>query len=134
MPPPLKLTHPTRLLPCKFLDHLSLFHGDGTVIVEEHLRVFEDACIFLDVHGNDSCMLLFSFSLQGYDASRFANLPNAHFSTWVELAIWFVFTFGNFENEHYHFQYLDPSTSSKFPKPTCPKLTMSIPLGESEMT
>jgi hypothetical protein len=77
----LEVLSPGGPLPHKFKNHLPLFHGDGTVTVIEHLRVFSNACAILGVNNNDSCMLMFMNSLQGDVASLFANLPDGCIST-----------------------------------------------------
>jgi hypothetical protein len=102
VPTSLKLAHPVNPLPYKFKQPLPLFHGDGTVIVEEHLRAFSNACIILRVNENDSCMLLFKNFVQGNAASLFANLLDECISTWSELSYWFTYTFGHFDNPYEH--------------------------------
>jgi hypothetical protein len=101
-PTPLKLTYPVNPLPYKFKEHFPLFHGDGTVTVEEHLHAFSNACTILRVNENDSCMFLFKNSLQGNVASLFSNLPDQCISTWSELSYWFTSTFGHFDNPYEH--------------------------------
>jgi hypothetical protein len=59
VPTSLKFAHPVNPLPHKFNHHLPLFHGDGVVLVVEHLCAFSNTCIILGVNGNNSCMLLF---------------------------------------------------------------------------
>jgi hypothetical protein len=63
VPIPLKFAHLVKPLPHKFKNHLPLFHGNGTVMVIEHVCVFSNSCAILGVNNNDTCMLLFMNSL-----------------------------------------------------------------------
>jgi hypothetical protein len=84
---PLYLTPTTTLT--KFKNNLPKFSSNGTILVNEHLIAFSNACHNIGVNDIDTCMRLFVNTLEGKDAVDFFELLCKVFMTWDELYFWF---------------------------------------------
>jgi hypothetical protein len=91
---PLNLVPATRNLP-KFKENLPSFFGNNTITTNEHLVALFNACHNIGANDNDTCMHLFSNSLEGKATTHFFDLPPKILSTWEELVYWFKSTYGN---------------------------------------
>jgi hypothetical protein len=78
----------------KFKDHLPKFLGNNTVITNQHLVAFSNACHNIGANDNDTFMHLFVNSLEGKVATNFFEFPPKILSTWEELIYWFRSTYG----------------------------------------
>jgi hypothetical protein len=94
---PLNLAPDTRPLP-KFKEKLPNFSGNNTISTNEHLVVFSNAFHNIGANDNDTCMRLFTNSLEGKVAVDFFDLPPKILSTWEELIYWFRSTYGKYKS------------------------------------
>jgi hypothetical protein len=90
---PLNLAPATHPLP-KFKENLPRFSRNSTVITNEHLVAFSNACGNIGANDNDTCMLLFVNFLEGKVVVDLFELPPKILYTWKELVYWFKYTYG----------------------------------------